>query len=201
MNNSSSKPPVADGGSLIRTVELIGLLYSYDSTAMAFLKIYCLVNGESSSEAFPVNVDASDTIGDLKELILPKITDTLKAKDLTLWRVSIPVDDLDALIGSLEDKKKLLDSLPNKTELKPTDDICEVFKEAPPKKTIHIIVQPPQSGNTSLFVSYWSLTIIPNCTNIVRTPIPARKCSDDLPFPSPDPPLSPRYPLPCSPCH
>ncbi|KAF9904374.1 hypothetical protein EC991_002713, partial [Linnemannia zychae] len=40
----------------------------------------------------------------------------------------------------------LLDTRPEKKKLKATDDIADVFSEAPPKKTIHIIVQrpPPQ---------------------------------------------------------
>ncbi|KAK3810919.1 MAG: hypothetical protein J3Q66DRAFT_404319 [Benniella sp.] len=45
-----------------------------------------------SKNAFPVDVDVSSaTIGEFKELIMPKITDTFKgdAKDLTLWCASI----------------------------------------------------------------------------------------------------------------
>ncbi|KAF9342779.1 hypothetical protein BGX34_007673, partial [Mortierella sp. NVP85] len=58
------------------------------------LEVWCLVNGQESSEAFSVDADASTTISRLKELIQPKITDTFKgnAKDLTLWCASVAWD-------------------------------------------------------------------------------------------------------------
>jgi len=56
------------------------------------VKIWCLVNGMSSSEAFPVNIDASDAIGDLKEAIKAKNPNfkDIGAHELILWCVKIP---------------------------------------------------------------------------------------------------------------
>ncbi|KAG9065460.1 hypothetical protein KI688_002787 [Linnemannia hyalina] len=56
------------------------------------LTLFCLVNGDSV--AFSVDIDASKTVDHLKDAIKTKIPDTFKgvdAKDLTLWRVSIPL--------------------------------------------------------------------------------------------------------------
>jgi len=57
--------------------------------------ILCLVDGESTSSAFPVNVGALDTtIGGFKNLIKEQYPDKFKGVDtttFTLWRVNIPV--------------------------------------------------------------------------------------------------------------
>ncbi|KAG0237786.1 hypothetical protein BGX31_003485 [Mortierella sp. GBA43] len=106
--------------------------------------MWCLVNGMSSSSAFSVDVDPSATIYDLKEAIKAKKSNDFKDIDadrLTLWRVSIPIinDDENPIlldgVGS-GDKKKL----------GPADELSDVFKEEPPKKTIHILIQCPPSG-------------------------------------------------------
>ncbi|KAF9090917.1 hypothetical protein BGX27_002117 [Mortierella sp. AM989] len=57
----------------------------------------------------------------------------------SLWRVSVPVPPK-------KDRKEIwLADVSSKEELDETDDISDVFPEAPSKKTIHIIVQrPPQ---------------------------------------------------------
>ncbi|KAG0364616.1 hypothetical protein BGZ54_007329 [Gamsiella multidivaricata] len=61
---------------------------------MATLKLFCLVDGEPSSGAFPVDIAAANTVGDLKDAIKIKMTpkfDDIATGELTLWRVSIPV--------------------------------------------------------------------------------------------------------------
>jgi hypothetical protein len=40
--------------------------------------------------------------------------------------------------------------LNSKEELDETDDLSDVFKETPPKKTIYTIVQRPRPGNVDL---------------------------------------------------
>ncbi|KAF8926889.1 hypothetical protein BGZ58_010828, partial [Dissophora ornata] len=59
----------------------------------SLLTLFCLVDGESTP--FPVEIDSTKTIGGLKNLIVngdqaPAFRD-VAAKDLILWRVSIPV--------------------------------------------------------------------------------------------------------------
>ncbi|KAF9348111.1 hypothetical protein BGX34_002668, partial [Mortierella sp. NVP85] len=106
------------------------------------LTLFCLVDGESTS--FPVAIDSTKTIGDLKKLIKtenPNTFNGVDAKNLTLWRVSLPV------VPKNERKAISLADVSSKEELDETDDISDVFKEKPPNKTIHIIVQQPQPGD------------------------------------------------------
>ncbi|KAI8594823.1 hypothetical protein EDD21DRAFT_359591 [Dissophora ornata] len=110
--------------------------------ASSHLNLFCVVDGESTSNAFPVEMESTKTIGDLKKLIKAEKTNDFQDVDadkLTLWRVSHPV------ITANKHQPVLLSEIDSPTELDPTDDIVDVFAEAPPKKTIHIIVQrPPQ---------------------------------------------------------
>jgi hypothetical protein len=66
--------------------------------------------------------------------------DDIAAKNLTLFRVTIPDDDDN-------DLPILLDSVPEKKKLKATHELSDVFEDQLPKKTIHIIVQRPPQGN------------------------------------------------------
>ncbi|KAK3839991.1 MAG: hypothetical protein J3R72DRAFT_492323 [Linnemannia gamsii] len=87
------------------------------------LNFFCFVGWRI--DPVPVEIDTTKTIGDLKDAVKANQTpdfDDITAKALTLWHIC--VDPL---------------------ELDETDDVSDVFKEAPLKKTIHIIVQrPPQ---------------------------------------------------------
>ncbi|KAG0197378.1 hypothetical protein BGX28_009119, partial [Mortierella sp. GBA30] len=104
------------------------------------LSLFCLVDGEATAYAFSVKILSSDTVDDLKKLIKAEnavdFTD-VDAKNLTLWRVSIPVVQAD------KHKPVVLNEFDSATELDPTDDIADVFPDKPPKKTIHVIVQRP----------------------------------------------------------
>ncbi|KAF9580471.1 hypothetical protein BGW38_002878 [Lunasporangiospora selenospora] len=104
------------------------------------LTLFCLVDGESTSNAFPVLASTTTTIRELKELIKTKKANRFQdvdADELTLWRVSHPV------IAIHKHQPVLLNKIDSPTELDPTDDISDIFTEPPPKKTIHIIVQRP----------------------------------------------------------
>ncbi|KAF9131526.1 hypothetical protein BGW39_001702 [Mortierella sp. 14UC] len=108
------------------------------------LTLFCLVDGEATSNAFSVKIASTDTVGDLKNLIkaekAPRFDDIV-ANNLTLWHVAHPV------IAAKKHQPVLLNTIDSSTELDPTDDIVDVFAETPPKKTIHIIVQrPPPQG-------------------------------------------------------
>ncbi|KAG0367157.1 hypothetical protein BGZ54_004332 [Gamsiella multidivaricata] len=105
---------------------------------MANLKLFCLVEGESTSRAFPLSVPSTQTVGDLKKLIKTEKTIAFSDVDagrITLWLVTVPDDTDEVPIR--------LDSLNEKKKLRPTSDLSEVFSEGAPKNTIHIIVQRP----------------------------------------------------------
>ncbi|KAG0317058.1 hypothetical protein BGZ97_005970, partial [Linnemannia gamsii] len=106
--------------------------------------LFCLGDGEATTNTFSVKIPPIDTVNDLRKRIKAEIPDTFNgvdAKDLTLWRVSHPF--------TIANKHQpvLMSAFDFKTELYHTDDISEVFAEARPKKTIYIIVQrPPLQG-------------------------------------------------------
>ncbi|KAI7829508.1 hypothetical protein BC939DRAFT_9949 [Gamsiella multidivaricata] len=105
---------------------------------MAKLKLFCLVEGESTSRAFPLSVPSTQTVGDLKKLIKTEKTIAFSDVDagrITLWLVTIPND--------AEEVPIRLDTLNEKKKLRPTSVLSKVFSEGTPKNTIHIIVQRP----------------------------------------------------------
>jgi hypothetical protein len=84
----------------------------------------CLVDGESTSRAFPVEIAAAMTVGQLKDRIKEKKTpkfDDIAADELTLWRVTVAIEDHD------EELPVLLDELSVKKELGPATRISKVF--------------------------------------------------------------------------
>ncbi|KAG0369687.1 hypothetical protein BGZ54_009177, partial [Gamsiella multidivaricata] len=61
---------------------------------MSQLNLFCLVDGESTSRAFPLSVPSTQTVGGLKKLIKTEKTiafSDIDADEITLWRVSIPL--------------------------------------------------------------------------------------------------------------
>ncbi|KAG0339835.1 hypothetical protein BG000_001232 [Podila horticola] len=115
------------------------------------LSLFCLIDGEATP--FSIKIPSGDTVDSLKDIIKAKKSpefDDIAADKLDLWHVSIPIVPPDMR------KPIFLREISSPTVLDPTDDISDVFKETPPKKTIHIIVQRPP---------------------LVHTPIPARVSS------------------------
>ncbi|KAG0296276.1 hypothetical protein BGZ97_004575, partial [Linnemannia gamsii] len=103
------------------------------------LTLFCLINGDPTSNAFSVKIPSSDTVDDLKNLIKttqsPDFND-IAAKNLTLWRVTIPV-----VAGKIHEAV-FLNEIDAKTELVAIDEISELFKKKTlPKKSIHIIIE------------------------------------------------------------
>ncbi|KAG0059149.1 hypothetical protein BGZ89_000656 [Linnemannia elongata] len=105
------------------------------------LNLFCLVDGEATSNVFSVDVTVTDTVHELKGAIKAKKTpefDDIATDELTLWCVSVKDDSNDSL-------PIVLDSLPEKTKLRATSKLFDVFEESPSKKMIHVIIQrPPQ---------------------------------------------------------
>ncbi|KAG0249997.1 hypothetical protein DFQ27_009680 [Actinomortierella ambigua] len=114
------------------------------TTPTTLLTLFCLVDGETNS--FPVDIEPSKTVAHLKEFIKATIPNTLNgvdAKDLNLWRVN-------HVIAANKHQPVLLKSMDSASELNPMDDMADVFQAAPPKKTIHIIVQRPSPQELDL---------------------------------------------------
>ncbi|KAG0337159.1 hypothetical protein BG004_007755, partial [Podila humilis] len=104
------------------------------------LTLFCLVDGETTSNAFPVEIESTKTIGSLKDVIrAKKVNDfsDVDADKLTLWCVNHSVN------AANRHQPLLLTSMGSATELDPLSDIAAVFPTSLPKGTVHIIVQRP----------------------------------------------------------
>ncbi|KAF9176798.1 hypothetical protein BGZ51_009646 [Haplosporangium sp. Z 767] len=110
------------------------------------LSLFCIISGELTSNAFLVSVSSTDTIGGLKKLIKVKKTVEFKdvdANDLTLWRVTILIDE------DAEDEVITLDALNDRMKLNhPRTRLSELFPERPDDNT-YIIIEQPASAMTS----------------------------------------------------
>jgi hypothetical protein len=107
------------------------------------LEVWCLVNGQSSSEAFSVDADASTSIGRLKELIKsenPEAFENVDADELKLWCAYISWDPPNTI---KLDEPPVEDTLSNpRTKLESVYPQRQGYNDC-------IIVQPPQSGNAT----------------------------------------------------
>ncbi|KAF9295177.1 hypothetical protein BGZ74_010945, partial [Mortierella antarctica] len=104
------------------------------------MNLFCLVDGEDTSNAFSIRIPSNDAVDDLKSLIKAgqsPIFDDITAESLTLWRVSIPV------VPANKHKPIVLSEIDSSTELGPTDDISDAFGDQLPKNTIHIVIRQP----------------------------------------------------------
>ncbi|KAF9578497.1 hypothetical protein BGW38_005666, partial [Lunasporangiospora selenospora] len=98
--------------------------------------LFCLVDGEAN--ALSVKIDSTKTVDDLKKLI----------KDEKVLRF----DDVAAAVLPKKDRKEISLTDVTSKELDETDDIVDVFPEALPKKTVHIIVHRPSTSFHNAFV-------------------------------------------------
>ncbi|KAI8356289.1 hypothetical protein B0O80DRAFT_497003 [Mortierella sp. GBAus27b] len=107
---------------------------------MTNLKIWCLVNGMSSKEAFSVKIPSDDTVDDLKDLIKAKQApkfDDIVASSLTLWKASISWDSPNTI---------KLDEPPPEDTLNPRAKLESVYPQGQGSNDC-IIVQPPPSDD------------------------------------------------------
>ena len=107
------------------------------STTMVKLKLFVYVIGRNY--LFPVEIQWSDTVGDLKDAILRKKPNNLKdidAVELVLYKVELPnSNDLEGSVSQAS-KEELED---------PLSELEDIFP-VPPKKVISILVKVPSIG-------------------------------------------------------
>ncbi|KAG9061093.1 hypothetical protein KI688_007722 [Linnemannia hyalina] len=109
--------------------------------AINYLILYCLVEGQSASNAFYVNAKPTEAVCDLKVHIKTENPNTfigVDAKDLTLWRILIPSGNLRSAItvNALDDDNKTeLDNLRKR--------LSEVFPKSPDDNTYILVRRPP----------------------------------------------------------
>jgi hypothetical protein len=76
--------------------------------------VYCFLEGESTSESFPVEISSDKTVGEFKDAIKLKRHNTLHAVDaskLTLWVVEISLTPTRPMTLSLPDEEVILSNL------------------------------------------------------------------------------------------
>ena len=99
------------------------------------LNINCWILGNSSDEVFSVKISRGENVDALKVAINLREGNTLPAKSLILYKVSIPYSPQLA-----EDAAALG---PNRLKLKPLDVLSEVFANELDRKHVHVIVEIP----------------------------------------------------------
>jgi hypothetical protein len=104
------------------------------------ITLLCLVKGNTLANAFPVDIEKDQLVGHLKKVIKAEKHKTfhdVEADELRLWKVEIGGDPLKNL------------TLNDNNELSAINEIGDYWTEKPPKKHIHILVEPPASTATS----------------------------------------------------
>src|SRR6266542_2758059 len=100
------------------------------------ITLLCLVKRNTTANAFRVHIEGSSLVGELKEAIKEKIDvpANFKAKDLKVWKVTIPGDQDDQLRNLI---------LQDSDELLAIRKISKYFPDLPPEEHIHVIVKLP----------------------------------------------------------
>src|SRR4051795_3172277 len=107
------------------------------------ITLFCLVKGNTTANAFEVDIEKDKSISHLKKVIKAEKQNDFAGVDadrLKLWKVPISDDHVDPLNNlSLEDSDELL----------AINDIGDYWPEKPLKKNIHVLVEPPETTATS----------------------------------------------------
>src|SRR5258706_7335916 len=107
--------------------------------------IFCLLEGET--KPFPVRIDESQFVGDLKDRITEKRLDVdVVAVKLELYRIDVDASDLQKAIKDVE---TLAPRLIPTDRLNPTQKLNKVFPSGPLDDQIHILVRVPEGESFS----------------------------------------------------
>jgi len=152
------------------SLDPFNLLSSLSTYTMTTLRVGCVVDGESTS--FAIKISSKETVSELKDGIKRTLSpryDNIPAMDLILWRVEIP-DEVEILTKDkarddeegvptkdgiiLAKNMDVVRSSDNSTysarQLSPSMRIIgRFFPEHPTADVVHVIVQPPASGNAT----------------------------------------------------
>ena len=105
---------------------------------MSTITLFCLIHGSGGDRAFKIKITKSDTVADLKKLIMAEVPHALAnvdANDITLWKVNIPAHRLAELDphGDIETFGGV--------KLSSLVKIQKEFPDEPADEHLHIIVQ------------------------------------------------------------
>ena len=102
------------------------------------ITLLCLVKGNTTASAFPVDINKDQLVGHLKKVIKAEKQNDFAGVDadrLKLWKVTIPGDQDDQLRNLI---------LQDSDELLAIRKISKYFPDSPPEEHIHIIVKLPR---------------------------------------------------------
>jgi hypothetical protein len=108
------------------------------------LELSCLIRGANANHIFPVKIASTESVGTLKEAIKDKKKVALQhidADTLTLWKLSIPVDD------NFENAKGI--DLKDEELLSPVHRLSSIFPDPLPQRHLHIIIKLPPGKSIS----------------------------------------------------
>src|SRR3954453_5142779 len=108
-----------------------------------FITLFCLVKGNTTANAFEVDIEKDKSISHLKKVIKAEKQNDFAGVDadkLRLWKVTIPGDQ-DDLLSNL--------TLNDGDELLATKKISKYFPDSPPEEHIHVLVSPPEATTAS----------------------------------------------------
>src|SRR3954451_180278 len=103
------------------------------------ITLFCLVKGNTTANAFEVNIEKDKSVSHLKKVIKAEKApefDNFPADKLKLWKVKILSDHDDQLRNF---------TLLNQDELLAINDIGDYWTKKPLKKHIHVLVKPPET--------------------------------------------------------
>jgi len=135
--------------------------------------LFCLVDGEATSNVFSIMIPSSDTVHDLKKAI--KVQKAVAFADvdadtLTLWRISIPDEDDD-------EQPILLDIASERKKLKATSKLCKFFDTDDPRQ----VILPRFAFIETLFMS---LFVVPTYSSLPMHCHSPCTCPCPHPYPS-----------------
>jgi Crinkler effector protein N-terminal domain len=99
------------------------------------LELHCLLLGDDATRILFVEIANTKPVSALKEAIKEKKLSLhhIDADALTLWKVSIPVND-----GFKENVRKV--QLRDEKALSPVDKLSDVFSDVPARRHVHMLI-------------------------------------------------------------
>ena len=111
------------------------------------LSINCLLLGSDSSEVFTVEILKTKNVSILKRLIKEEQSHRLNhvdASELTVWKVSLPVDTIAPELT--------VDGVKASQKLRSVEKISSIFGEALVDEYVHLLVQAPPGALHKCFL-------------------------------------------------
>lgn len=116
------------------------------------MKLLCYVRGDNPRYTFIVNINEDKTVSELKDTIKEKKRpnfDDIPADSLSLWKASVPINrDLKECVEAL--------NLVDEDSLYSHEILSDIFSSGLEEKSVHIIVERPNSGELQLPMSFLS---------------------------------------------